>query len=196
MTSTSSSFETCSSESYDRFVTAYYDFKILYMISDFNNCVYKGVSIHSRIINWSYPSSIVYGQLFFNHSMNMTHIPRLSIALVSERKSAYLDLGYSAEQCAALTHDGEIEAVLTTLESLGHHVTLIPGIESLVQRLAAGTYKSWDLVFNMAQGFHGSAREAQVPALLEAYQIPFTFSDAATIAFCQNKVITKVRTRI
>jgi D-alanine-D-alanine ligase-like ATP-grasp enzyme len=122
----------------------------------------------------------------------MSHIPRLNIALVSEQRSAYLELGYSEGQCAALTHNGEIEAVLTTLESLGHHVTLVPGIEPLVQLLAAGKHKSWDLVFNMAQGFHGSAREAHVPALLEAYQIPFTFSDAATMALCQNKVVTKV----
>lgn len=122
----------------------------------------------------------------------MSHIPRLNIALVAEQRSAFLDLGYSEEQCAALTHDGEIEAVLTALDSLGHHVTLVPGIESLVQLLAAGTHKSWDLVFNMAQGFHGSAREAEVPALLEAYQIPFTFSAAATMALCQNKMLTKV----
>lgn len=124
--------------------------------------------------------------------MNESHTPRLNIALISEQRSAYLDLGYSEAHCAALTHDGEIEAVLSTLESLGHHVTPVPGIQSLVQLLAAGTYKSWDLVFNMAQGFHGSAREAQIPSLLEAYQIPFTFSDAATITLCQNKVITKV----
>lgn len=124
--------------------------------------------------------------------MNKSHIPLLHIALVSEQKLSYLELGYSEGQCAALTHDGEIEAVLATLEGLGHNVTLVPGIQSLVQRLADGTYKNWDLVFNMAQGFHGSAREAQVPALLEAYQIPFTFSDAATMALCQNKVITKV----
>lgn len=124
--------------------------------------------------------------------MDDAHIPCLNIALVSEQRSTYLQLGYSEEQCAALTHDGEIHAVLTTLESLGHHVTLVPGIQSLVQLLAAGKGKSWDLAFNMAQGFHGSARESQVPAVLEAYQIPYTFSDAATITLCQNKAITKV----
>jgi D-alanine-D-alanine ligase-like ATP-grasp enzyme len=120
----------------------------------------------------------------------MPHTPHLNIALVAEKRSAYLKLGYSKAQCAALPHDGEIEAVLNTLESLGHHLTLVPGLESLIQHLAAGTYKSWDLVFHMSQGFHGAAREAQVPALLEGYQIPFTFSDAATMALCQNKVVT------
>lgn len=122
----------------------------------------------------------------------MPHISHLNIALVAEKRSMHLKMGYSEEQCAALTHDGEIEAVLNTLESLGHHLTLVPGIESLIQHLAVGTYKSWDLVFNMSQGFHGAAREALVPALLEAYQIPFTFSHAATMALCQNKMVTKV----
>lgn len=116
----------------------------------------------------------------------------LNIALVSEQRSTYLECGFSEEQCAALTHDGEIKAVLTALQNLGHSVTLVPGIQSLVKLLAAGTYKDWDLVFNMAQGFYGPARESQVPALLEAYRIPFTFSDAATITLCQNKVVTKV----
>lgn len=122
-------------------------------------------------------------------------VPRLKIALVSEKRSNYLQMGYSEEECAALTHDGEVEAVLTTLEKMGHRVTLVPGIHSLVQHLAAGNEMDWDLVFNMAQGLHGSARETQVPALLEAYQIPCTFADAATIGLCQNKAVAKVRVR-
>ena len=116
----------------------------------------------------------------------------LRVALISEQRSNYLQIGYSEEECAALTHDGEIQAVLSTLEKLGHQATLVPGVESLVQQLAAGKHKDWDLVFNIAQGFHGRARESQVPALLEAYQIPYTFSDAATMALCQNKANTKV----
>jgi D-alanine-D-alanine ligase-like ATP-grasp enzyme len=135
---------------------------------------------------------MLHSQLSSIYIMNKSHIPSLNIALVSEQRSSYLDPGYSEGQCAALTHDGEVEAALTTLQSLGYNVTLVPGIQSLVRRLAEGTYENWDLVFNMAQGFHGPAREAQVPALLEAYQIPLTFSDAATMALCQNKVITKV----
>ncbi len=40
----------------------------------------------------------------------------------------------------------------------------------LTARLAAGD--RWDLVFNYAEGMFGFAREAQVPALLDAFQIP------------------------
>ncbi|KAJ5095836.1 hypothetical protein NUU61_005192 [Penicillium alfredii] len=116
----------------------------------------------------------------------------LSIALISERRSNYIQLGYSEEDCAALTHDGETQAVSSALKKLGHHVILVPGVESLVQQLAAGEHKGWDLAFNMAQGFYGTARESQVPALLEAYQVPYTFADAATMALCQNKANTKI----
>ncbi|KAL4916117.1 hypothetical protein BDW62DRAFT_109243 [Aspergillus aurantiobrunneus] len=115
----------------------------------------------------------------------------LNIALVAEQRSSFLQDGYSEEDCAALTHEGEVRAVASTLNQLGHHVTLIQGIQALVQHLASGNYKPWDMVFNMAQGFHGTARESQVPALLEAYRIPYTFADAATMALCQNKAYTK-----
>jgi D-alanine-D-alanine ligase len=38
----------------------------------------------------------------------------------------------------------------------------------------------------------GIGREAQITGLLEAYQIPCTFSDAATQALCLDKGRTKV----
>jgi D-alanine-D-alanine ligase-like ATP-grasp enzyme len=124
--------------------------------------------------------------------MAVPDIPALNIALIAEQQSTYRDQGYSEEECAAFTHNGEVDKVMTTLQKLGHQVTLVPGIQSLVKHLAVGTNKDWDLVFNMAQGFHGLAREAQVPALLDAYQALYTFSDAATMTLCQNKVNTKV----
>ena len=119
-------------------------------------------------------------------------MPALTIALVAERRSTYLADGRSQQECAALTHDGEVDEVGAALKRLGHTVVQLPGITSLVQDLAINKNKEWDLVFNMSQGFYGSAREAQVPALLDAYQIPYTFADAATMALCQNKINTKV----
>ncbi|KOS19530.1 D-alanine--D-alanine ligase [Escovopsis weberi] len=115
----------------------------------------------------------------------------LHIALIAEKRSTYIALGHSEADCAALPHDGEIQAVFDTLKGLGHHVTLVPGICALVKQLAAGQHRHWDLAFNMSQGFYGPAREAQVPALLEAYNITHTFSDATTMALCQNKANTK-----
>jgi D-alanine-D-alanine ligase len=46
-------------------------------------------------------------------------------------------------------------------------------------------------VFNLAEGLKGFAREAQVPALLEAFNIPYTFSDPLVLSLCLHKALTK-----
>ena len=48
-----------------------------------------------------------------------------------------------------------------------------------------------DIVFNIAEGANGISREAQIPALLEMLQIPYTGSDALTLATCLDKARTK-----
>ncbi|WP_029918501.1 D-alanine--D-alanine ligase family protein [Pelobacter seleniigenes] len=48
-----------------------------------------------------------------------------------------------------------------------------------------------DLVFNMAEGLHGISREAQIPALLEMLNIPYTGSDPTTLGICLDKGRTK-----
>ena len=62
-------------------------------------------------------------------------------------------------------------------------------VRQLAQRLVAG--ERWDLVFNIAEGLTGVGREAQVPALLEAYGIPYTFSDTLVMALTLHKGMTK-----
>ena len=71
----------------------------------------------------------------------------------------------------------------------GYTVRRIGNIESLVRFLAEG--KSVDIVFNIAEGMWGRGREAQVPAILEAYRIPHVFSDQLTMALCLDKGMTK-----
>jgi len=66
-------------------------------------------------------------------------------------------------------------------------------VRQLVSALAAG--QRWDLVFNICEGLHGRAREAQVPALLDAYEIPSTFSDALILALSLDKGLTKTIVR-
>jgi D-alanine-D-alanine ligase len=58
-----------------------------------------------------------------------------------------------------------------------------------VDALAAG--RRWDLVFNFAEGMRGFGREAQVPALLDAYGIPYTFSDPLVSALTLHKGMAK-----
>ena len=48
-----------------------------------------------------------------------------------------------------------------------------------------------DIVFNIAEGFSGESREAQIPAMLDMLQIPYTGSDPLTLATCLDKARTK-----
>lgn len=116
----------------------------------------------------------------------------LKIALIYELREAYKALGYSNADCDRFEVGEAAEHIAAALKNLGHEVVLVPDIHSLVKRLAHGEGSTWDLAFNTTEGLHGLAREGQVPALLEAYQIPFTFSDAATMALCLDKGRTKV----
>ncbi|KAM0425937.1 hypothetical protein ACHAPT_008876 [Fusarium lateritium] len=116
----------------------------------------------------------------------------LTVAFIYDPKTRYIDLGYAEHECADLADDVTIDGVSAALERLGHRVVHVPGIKALVKHLATEEHKAWDVVFNYSEGMFGTARESQVPALLEAYQIPFTFSDAATLALCIDKGKTKM----
>jgi D-alanine-D-alanine ligase len=48
-----------------------------------------------------------------------------------------------------------------------------------------------DIVFNIAEGAFGVSREAQIPAMLDMLQIPYSGSDALTLAICLDKARTK-----
>jgi D-alanine-D-alanine ligase len=118
---------------------------------------------------------------------------RLNIALVYELRTTHLNLGYTPDECAELACESCVQGISSALEKLGHNVVHMPeGIKSLVQSLSKGQQKEWDLVFNYSEGIRGVAREARVPGLLEAYDIPFTFSGAATFALCLDKAKTNV----
>lgn len=51
--------------------------------------------------------------------------------------------------------------------------------------------KKIDLVFNVSEGMHGEDREAQIPAMLEMLQIPYTGSPPLAQALMLNKAKTK-----
>jgi len=82
-----------------------------------------------------------------------------------------------------------INLLAAAIESLGHQVCRIGNVYKLVRFIAGGG--SVDIVFNMAEGLWGRARESQVPSILEAYRIPYTGSDPLTLALCLDKAMTK-----
>ncbi len=113
----------------------------------------------------------------------------MRIGLTYDLRSEYLAMGYSPEQTAEFDRDDTIDAIASALRMLGHQPDRIGHLRQLVQRLAAGD--SWDLVFNICEGLSGPTREAQVPTILEAWNIPFTFSDSLMLAVCLHKGLTK-----
>jgi D-alanine-D-alanine ligase len=76
-----------------------------------------------------------------------------------------------------------ILAVKTALE-LHHDVTLIEANEESYQALLQAKP---DIVFNIAEGLRGPSREAQIPAILEMLDIPYTGSDSLTLGICLDK---------
>ncbi|MGO8690804.1 MAG: D-alanine--D-alanine ligase [Thermoguttaceae bacterium] len=108
-------------------------------------------------------------------------------------RADYLAAGYSEEETAEFDQPATIAALQSALKTLGHQTDPIGNGRQLVQRLAAGD--RWDLVFNIAEGLHGLAREAQVPAILDLYQIPYTFSDPLVMALALHKGLTKAVVR-
>lgn len=113
----------------------------------------------------------------------------MNIGLTYDLRSDYLKEGFSEEETAEFDRESTIEEIEQSLRRLGHATDRIGNIRHLVQRLAAGD--RWDLVFNICEGMFGIGREAQVPALLDAYQIPYTFSDPLVLSLTLHKAMTK-----
>ena len=113
----------------------------------------------------------------------------LHVGLTFDLRHDYRLLGYSEEETAEFDSIQTIEAIEEALTSLGCHPDRIGSVRDLTKRLVAG--ERWDLVFNIAEGLRGFGRESQVPALLDAYDIPYTFSDPLVLAISLHKGMAK-----
>jgi len=111
------------------------------------------------------------------------------VGLTYDLRSEYLAAGYGEEETAEFDKEDTIEALAKGLAALGFAVDRVGSARSLVNALADG--RRWDLVFNIAEGLYGLGREALVPALLDAYRIPYTFSDPLVMALCLDKAACK-----
>jgi D-alanine-D-alanine ligase len=111
------------------------------------------------------------------------------IGLTYDLKDDYRALGFSEAALAEFDSRETIDAIDGALGSLGHECERIGHVKALAARLVAG--RRWDLVFNIAEGVAGFGRESQVPALLDAYGVAYTFSDALTTALTLHKGMAK-----
>lgn len=113
----------------------------------------------------------------------------ITVGLTYDLQDDYLAQGFSKEEAAEFDKVQTIEAIESALSNNGYIVERVGNLQALVSRLSKG--KRWDIVFNICEGVKGIAREAQVPALLEAYDIPFVFSDAAAMVVTMDKALAK-----
>lgn len=117
----------------------------------------------------------------------------MHIGITYDLRSEYLAAGYSEEETAEFDRDDTIDAIESAIRELGHHPQRIGHAKQLMARLVAG--ERWDLVFNICEGLRGVARESQVPAILDVYDIPYTFADPCVMSICLHKGLTKTLLR-
>ncbi len=113
----------------------------------------------------------------------------MKIGLTFDLKNEYIRQGFSPEEAAEFDSEETVEGIEKALVQLGYKTDRIGNFKQLVQRINHGD--RWDLVFNIAEGIYGFGREAQVPALLDAYRIPYVFSDPLVLSLTLHKGMTK-----
>ena len=113
----------------------------------------------------------------------------MKIGITYDLYDDYIARGFSPEEAAEFDRADTIDAIDQALRGLGYETVKIGHVMNLAERLVAG--ERWDLVFNIAEGLDGMGREAQVPALLDAYGIPYTFSDPLVLCLTLHKGMAK-----
>jgi D-alanine-D-alanine ligase len=113
----------------------------------------------------------------------------MKIGISYDLRSEYLIQGYSMEETAEFDKESTIEGIETAIRNAGHETERIGNAQRLMKMLLEG--KHWDMVFNIAEGLYGAGRESLVPALLDAYRIPYVFSGPAVMACSLNKAFAK-----
>jgi len=113
----------------------------------------------------------------------------VKVGLTYDLRDDYRALGFAEEETAEFDFGATIDAIEAALRALGHETERIGNVRALARRLADGA--RFDLVFNTAEGVRGFGREAQVPALLEAFEIAYTFADPLVAALTLHKGMAK-----
>jgi D-alanine-D-alanine ligase len=113
----------------------------------------------------------------------------IRIGLTYDLREDYLAAGHGLEETAEFDRPETIAGIEGALRGLGYATDRIGSVRQLAARLVVGD--RWDLVFNIAEGLRGVGREAQVPALLDAWEIRYTFSDPMVMGLTLHKGMTK-----
>ncbi len=108
--------------------------------------------------------------------------------LANLKKNAPQNPDQAPDAWADLDSERTIDGLRAVLEAAGHRVTFLEADKTLLDTIRA---TKPDICFNIAEGHHGDSREAQIPALLEMLQIPYTGSKVLTHSISLDKAMTK-----
>ena len=108
--------------------------------------------------------------------------------LANLKKNAPHFEGLSEDQWADLDSESTVEAICEAIRAGGNEADFLEADETIMDTVRA--YKP-DICFNISEGHYGDAREAQIPAILEKLQIPYTGSKVLCLALTLDKPMTK-----
>lgn len=114
----------------------------------------------------------------------------MKVGLTYDLRSWYTDRGYSMDETAEFDKQETIDGIDNALKKMGHQTEPVGNAFQLIEALAAG--RRWDIVFNIAEGLYGDGRESVVPAILDQYKIPYTFSGPVIMGLSLNKHLAKL----
>lgn len=115
-------------------------------------------------------------------------LPALRVAVVANLKGQHTTPLPTPDAEAEFDQQSTVDALCAAIASDGHQVSFLHGDDTFPERVRK---LQPDICFNIAEGMYGDAREAQIPAVLELYQIPYTASRVLTNAVTLDKVLTK-----
>jgi D-alanine-D-alanine ligase len=115
---------------------------------------------------------------------------RLRVAVLHNTKERAIALNGSRPRDALAELDSvrTVNDYVAAISALGHDVIALDGNAGLPARLAEHPV---DLCFNTCEGYRGDSREAQVPALLEMLEMPYSASRVLAMAVTLDKAMTK-----
>ncbi|MEA4812158.1 MAG: hypothetical protein VB108_06285 [Anaerolineaceae bacterium] len=92
------------------------------------------------------------------------------------------------DQWDDLDSESTVFAIRDAIRAGGHEAEFLEADESIIDTVRS--YKP-DICFNIAESHFGNSREAQIPAILEKLQIPYTGSKVLCLALTLDKPMTK-----
>ena len=113
----------------------------------------------------------------------------MTVGLTYDLRADWLAEGYSELETAEFDGEETVAAIDAALCAEGCATERIGSYRRLIASLSEG--RRWDLVFNFCEGMYGLGRESLVPALLDAWRIPYTFSDPAVLGVSLHKALAK-----